>query len=324
MFSIAVVTYNQKDLIEETLNSILTQGNLKKIELVISDDASEDGTQETVESWLERYENKFFKVKFIKSQINRGISGHVKSALENVESPFVKVLAGDDILKPGAINNMEKFLESNDDILFATALGEKFIVKERSYKVVGLVPEKRYWRILRSGDWRGQFRAFAKGCFVPGAVVFFRMKFFEKYGFPEEKYKWFEDWYMYLRALSKGERIFFLEKKLFKIRKHLGSISTSTLLLGKINIFRDNLEVYKKFSLFNIELLKMVDVISIYSRCKYLSKLIELGGDLKAHRVARKYKLLDTFWWKDLWRYPVDKINSLRFLNLLRKEKELL
>ena len=51
MFSVEVTTYNQKDYIAQTLQSILNQKHSYKYEILVSDDCSTDGTQDIIKEY---------------------------------------------------------------------------------------------------------------------------------------------------------------------------------------------------------------------------------------------------------------------------------
>ena len=57
LFSVVFLTYKQKNLVIETLNSIYNQ-SFKSIELVISDDTSKDNTQKVIVDWIESHKDK--------------------------------------------------------------------------------------------------------------------------------------------------------------------------------------------------------------------------------------------------------------------------
>ena len=78
IFSIVVLSYNQKSLIKETLNSIYNQ-SFKNIELVISDDASTDNTQKIITEWVEK---------------NLGISANHTAGIKLATGGFVKYIGG--------------------------------------------------------------------------------------------------------------------------------------------------------------------------------------------------------------------------------------
>ncbi|ERM83983.1 hypothetical protein P872_01600 [Rhodonellum psychrophilum GCM71 = DSM 17998] len=116
LVTVAVTTYNSVDFVIETLNSIVNQ-NYENIELVISDDFSEDGTIEVVEDWLsnETVKRRFSRVKFLKVKENTGISANCNRCIRESSADWIKFIAGDDILLPNCIESNMDFVRQNPD-----------------------------------------------------------------------------------------------------------------------------------------------------------------------------------------------------------------
>lgn len=81
LFSVVVLTYNQEDLIVDCLQSILSQ-TYPKIELIVSDDASQDTTLRRVEHWLEKANHRFQRVGILSSSVNKGIPSNYNRLVE--------------------------------------------------------------------------------------------------------------------------------------------------------------------------------------------------------------------------------------------------
>lgn len=58
--SVLITTYNLKDYVEETLNSVLTQEVDFEYEILVGDDGSDDGTIEIVREYEKQYKGKIF------------------------------------------------------------------------------------------------------------------------------------------------------------------------------------------------------------------------------------------------------------------------
>jgi len=112
-----VISFNSSETIIETLNSIYEQ-DYKDIELVISDDCSNDDTCDLVDKWLVQSKSRFVKCLFLKSKTNKGISNNLNIALSNVESDWVKTLAADDLLRKTSISRYVYYLKNYNSELF--------------------------------------------------------------------------------------------------------------------------------------------------------------------------------------------------------------
>lgn len=92
-----MITYNQENLISETLDSLLSQ-NILPYEVIIGDDCSQDDT------WtiIEKYKNKYPSIiKCIRHEKNIGIYNNINYLLPLPSGDIVSLLSGDDLYKPG-------------------------------------------------------------------------------------------------------------------------------------------------------------------------------------------------------------------------------
>ena len=100
-FTFCSLTYNQEKLIIQQLESIKYQienfGSNVNCTYVLADDHSTDNTCEVVKKWIEINPNLFHEVKYAISEVNKGIVGNFKNALNNITTRHFKILAGDDM-----------------------------------------------------------------------------------------------------------------------------------------------------------------------------------------------------------------------------------
>lgn len=104
LVSVVVVTYNSARFVRETLDSVLAQTYQGPIELIVSDDGSQDDTAAICRRWIADNGSRFSSAKFISTPRNLGICGNYNFALSHVTGEWVKYIAGDDILLPGCID----------------------------------------------------------------------------------------------------------------------------------------------------------------------------------------------------------------------------
>lgn len=109
LVSVHVVTYNQRQFVDETLGSILSQ-DYPALQVVVADDGSKDGTAEIVEGYAARYPG---KVVAITGGPNLGISGNSNRCLKACTGTYVAFLAGDDLMLPGKIARQVAWLEED-------------------------------------------------------------------------------------------------------------------------------------------------------------------------------------------------------------------
>lgn len=109
--SVCIPTYNRAAFIGETLESILSQTN-GSIEVVVVDGASTDGTPEVVASYQKRFSNLIYH----RGAQNMGVDRDMATAVELASGEYCWLMSSDDLIKPGAISNMLKEIQSGAEI----------------------------------------------------------------------------------------------------------------------------------------------------------------------------------------------------------------
>lgn len=90
--SIILLTYNQEQYIGKALDSIFIQKFTGVFEVIICDDFSSDSTQSIINGFIGRFDN----VKFIKNDVNIGLSKNYQNAILNSKGKYIAYLEGDD------------------------------------------------------------------------------------------------------------------------------------------------------------------------------------------------------------------------------------
>ncbi|HYH15160.1 MAG TPA: glycosyltransferase family A protein, partial [Flavisolibacter sp.] len=120
LVSIIVITFNSEKYIAETLESIKEQ-TYNTIELIISDDHSNDETIEICESWLKENSDRFVRTQIVLSETNTGIAHNCNRGILASRGEWIKVIAGDDALEPDMTRRYMQFakLQSNAVAIFS-------------------------------------------------------------------------------------------------------------------------------------------------------------------------------------------------------------
>ena len=113
--SICIPTCNGEAWIAETIQSVLDQ-TLTDWELIISDDASTDGTQEIVQKFVESDP----RIRSIQQQSRIGAGPNWNSVLLQASSNFVKLLCQDDVLYPNCLEMTLPAIEQNSKVNLMT------------------------------------------------------------------------------------------------------------------------------------------------------------------------------------------------------------
>ena len=106
---ILIVTWNVRDLLLRCLASVPAAAGLLSYEIVVVDNASDDGT-------LEALREAFPGVKVIANTQNRGFSGGNNQALATAVGAYLFLLNPDTELRAGAITALHHFLETHPQV----------------------------------------------------------------------------------------------------------------------------------------------------------------------------------------------------------------
>jgi len=107
--SICIPTYNRRDYLRETLDSVFAQ-TYKDYEVVVVDDGSTDGTDRMIKE--NGYNVRYYW------QLNKGVAAAENKLIELADGEFVSILGSDDLLMPDAIERlMEVMLKHEGDVI---------------------------------------------------------------------------------------------------------------------------------------------------------------------------------------------------------------
>lgn len=111
LVSVCITTYNRKNFLPQTLNSVLNQ-TYKNLEIIIVDDFSNDGTETLVENNLINIDK---RIKYIRHQKNRGLAASRNSAILNSKGDYFTFCDDDDLLMPDFIRVFVEIALKYDD-----------------------------------------------------------------------------------------------------------------------------------------------------------------------------------------------------------------
>ncbi len=112
--SVAMATYNGMKYIEKQLDSIRLQ-YIMPDEVIISDDASNDGTAEFVKEYIEKYS--LFGWQLFVNEENLGFKRNFLKALSETQGEYIFLCDQDDIWQKEKIEKTLSVMEKNRDIL---------------------------------------------------------------------------------------------------------------------------------------------------------------------------------------------------------------
>lgn len=113
---ILIPTFNREPFLRKNLNNIkeqLLSANLnEKVRILISDNASSDGTSKMIDDF--RIDNKNIQMKFWSQDTNLGLESNAVFLLSRSVAEYVMYLGDDDYLPTGYIVNVLRFLQQSD------------------------------------------------------------------------------------------------------------------------------------------------------------------------------------------------------------------
>ncbi|MBW8362817.1 MAG: glycosyltransferase [Kaistella sp.] len=108
--SVLVVTYNQEDFIQETISSLLNQSEMP-YEIIILDDCSTDRNWDII---LQNQKKHPDLIKAVRNEVNLGLFPNVKKIRDLYTGNVVSFCAGDDLLEPDTIRDINKKIIQED------------------------------------------------------------------------------------------------------------------------------------------------------------------------------------------------------------------
>lgn len=113
--SVMIVTYNQKEYIEEAILGVLNQKTNFQYEILIHDDASTDGTMEIIKEYEKKYPE---RIGAYYEEINmyKQCSVYVKKMLSQARGKYLATCDGDDYwCDENKLQMQYDFMEANPD-----------------------------------------------------------------------------------------------------------------------------------------------------------------------------------------------------------------
>ncbi len=114
--SLILLAYRQEDYVKAAIASVLAQ-TYPKMEIILSDDCSPDGTFEVMQGYAAAYSGPH-SIVLNKTAANRGIVRHFSEVVAMASGDIVVFLAGDDICTPDRVATLVEAFERRPDLTF--------------------------------------------------------------------------------------------------------------------------------------------------------------------------------------------------------------
>ena len=208
LVSVIVVCYNAAQYIKETLESVKAQ-TYKNIELIVSDDCSNDGTPDIVKEWLNKNSDAFVRTELVTIDHNTGVSANYNRAVRACRGEWVKNIDGDDLITEDCIQANIEFVNnnSNPELVFSNVM--KFSGKGDLKPLGEFFSEDR--KSFFKLDVEDQFKYLLNVNILPSQSCFIKRSLLVKYPYNEE-YRGLEDAPMWLTLTRNGIKAFYFDK----------------------------------------------------------------------------------------------------------------
>lgn len=132
--SIGLPVYNGEKYLEETLDSLLAQ-TFSDFEIIISDNASTDGTENICRSYADLDK----RIKYYRNDVNLGAADNYNIVFQLADGDYFKWSAADDLLAPEFLERCVKILDNDSGIVLCYTRTEEI---DRDGNSLRLFPAK--------------------------------------------------------------------------------------------------------------------------------------------------------------------------------------
>lgn len=255
LVSVSVISYNSEKTIIETLESIKGQ-TYQNIELIVSDDCSQDKTVEIAKQWISENKKRFAKVELLTIDHNTGTSANANRALKTCMGEWLKEIAADDVLLPNCIEKCLDFVNSNSGCNWVVGKSLKFLNNiDNEHLLVDKIIVQSQMLDNLSASIEAQRKTIVNYNFIEAPAVFIRCSTLKKIGGYDEQYKLLEDWPAWYKLIFLGEKCLFLDEYIVAYRANENSVSVNVnklfnfdFIQSEFLFIRNELFKYHSFS----------------------------------------------------------------------------
>ncbi len=181
--SIIIPTYNRRQLIARSIESVLNQ-TYRDFELIVVDDGSTDGTSEVVAGFNDQ------RIRYIRHEKNRGEAAARNTGIKAARCDYIAYQDSDDEWLPEKLARQMELLEEASPQVGVVYTGFwKAENQRRTY-----IPFS--WVNQKNGNIHKEL---LKGNFIGSPVALIKKECFDKVGLFDERLRNLVDWEMWLR-----------------------------------------------------------------------------------------------------------------------------
>lgn len=206
--SIVTPSYNQGSFIEKTIKSVLYQ-DYPKLEYVVQDGGSSDGTSEVVQKFQRR-------LKHFESRKDNGQAHAINLGFVHATGEIMAYLNSDDVLLPNTLFYVANYFATHPDV--DVVYGHRLIIDEDDKVVGDWIMPSHDTETLKWADY------------IPQETMFWRRSIWDKAGGQmDESFQFALDWDLLLRFQEAGAKFERLPRYLSAFRVHHQQKSTAQI-----------------------------------------------------------------------------------------------
>lgn len=203
--SIVLPSYNGEKYINKSIDSILQQ-TFTDWELIIVDDCSKDATGRIADAYTERNQ----RIRVIHNETNQKLPESLNIGFRSAKGEYLTWTSDDNMFLPDAIDEMHKFLETNDK--YPMVVADMDIIDERDVFI-------KHWPEY---DPLGMYcNDYVGACFM------YRRNVLDAVGEYDSHYFCIEDYEYWMRILKHYGSIGHLSQTLYRYREHRESLTAT-------------------------------------------------------------------------------------------------
>lgn len=279
--SVIIVSYRVRLLLRQALQSIYTFTNRQLLEVIVIDNASDDGTAEMLK-------NEFPQVKSVINKVNLGFPAANNQGFSMAKGSYVFMLNPDTEFVSPLIDQLHDYLEKNLNI---DLVAPKLLNTDKSHQIsawryptlasvtLDLMHLNQFNRKHFYLDKQAENNSFLADS-MSGAALFFRKKCLQISGGLDESMFWIEDIEFCYRIGKAGCQKMYLSD--VELIHHSGqsakknyNISISNQIYNKIKYFKKH---HSSYSAFYISCLSFIHVIAKVFIFSILSPFSEINS----------------------------------------------
>ena len=210
LVSVCIITYNSRNTVLETLDSINAQ-SYPRLELIISDDCSTDDTVEICQKWMDVYGNRFITPRILCHEQNGGVAKNLNRAIFAASGEWVKIIAGDDLLLPDCVMDNIEFVANNPQKRVVFSKAQLFQEKNGQINLFdqSLPYDGQIAFFTKTAE--EQYKILLNGNILPAPTLFLKRELVLEKPFPET-YCFCEDYPQWLIMTRAGIKLELLNK----------------------------------------------------------------------------------------------------------------